>query len=347
MGWEDRDYNRDDSGGPPGDRSPLMWVLYGSVPLFRAFGIRVRMHASLVIFIILTLLFGLGAEHMSLKNRLISMGGLFLIVLLHEFGHCFGARWVGGGADLIVMHPLGGLAFTRPPHRPMAHFLTTAAGPFVNVLICLVAGIFLYFVLGWVPWNPMAIKRMPDAASWLSFWPYVWWIYYMSQMLFLFNLIPCFPLDGGRMVQELLWMKMGYYRSMKLSTEIGIVGAVIIGIWALGSGMTGLVVLAILGAITCFQMRKQLLAAGPGAFDDERYAAAYETFKPKKKSWMEKRREQAAAQSQQDEQAEIDRILDKVRDGGMQSLTRGEKKFLAQATEKQRQRDAVKPRGKF
>src|SRR5687768_18459562 len=109
MGWQDRSYYRDPR---PGDGNPLMWLLTGSVPLFTVFRIRVRMHASMLIFLVLILL---GAMHVgTVAHRLIAAGALFTIVLLHEFGHCFAARWVGGDAEEIIMHPLGGLALASP-----------------------------------------------------------------------------------------------------------------------------------------------------------------------------------------------------------------------------------------
>src|SRR5690348_14191000 len=110
MGYQDRPYYRD-----RGDLTfnPLTWLLYGSVPLFTVFGIRVRAHASLVLTAVLALVFGLGPGF-GWQDRVGSMIMLFLIVLLHEFGHCFTARWVGGEAEDILMHPLGGVALARP-----------------------------------------------------------------------------------------------------------------------------------------------------------------------------------------------------------------------------------------
>ena len=58
---------------------------------------------------------------------------LFGIILLHEFGHCFGARYVDGDAKEVLIWPLGGLAFVDVPHTPRALFIATAAGPAVNV----------------------------------------------------------------------------------------------------------------------------------------------------------------------------------------------------------------------
>ncbi|MCH7765652.1 MAG: M50 family metallopeptidase [Acidobacteria bacterium] len=54
---------------------------------------------------------------------------LFVVVLVHEFGHCFGARYTGGEADEILIWPLGGLAYASPPHNAKAHMITTVAGP--------------------------------------------------------------------------------------------------------------------------------------------------------------------------------------------------------------------------
>ena len=70
MGWQDRSYYRDSSQGA---NNPLLWLLTGSVPLFTAFGIRVRMHASLLLLIVLVLLFGLG-QGFTWQDRLESMG---------------------------------------------------------------------------------------------------------------------------------------------------------------------------------------------------------------------------------------------------------------------------------
>src|SRR5437763_7763906 len=138
MAWQDRPYYRDRSTSAGG---PLMWLLAGSVPLGTWFGIRVRMHASMVILIVLALLFpkALGGVYLSLS----SMAVLFSIVLLHEFGHCLASRSVGGDPIEILMHPLGGLASANPPQRPWPTFWTVAGGPLVNVLICALAASLL------------------------------------------------------------------------------------------------------------------------------------------------------------------------------------------------------------
>ena len=70
----------------------------------------------------------MGHSSLGWQVRAETMSIYFVIILLHEFGHCFAGRWVGGEADEILMTPLGGLAFARPPKRPLPTFITVAAG---------------------------------------------------------------------------------------------------------------------------------------------------------------------------------------------------------------------------
>src|SRR5262245_6356805 len=125
MAWQDRPYYRDRSDATG---NPLMWLLTGSFHLFTVAGIRVRMHASLALLIVLVLLFGVGGFGFTVAMRVQSMAMLFAVILLHEFGHCFAARSVGGTAEEIIMTPLGGLAMAMAPRRPWATFVTVAGG---------------------------------------------------------------------------------------------------------------------------------------------------------------------------------------------------------------------------
>src|SRR4051812_16297254 len=124
-------------------RDPMSW----SVPFFRAYGIQVKVH---IFFFVVTL--GLFWRQLMLPQYdrvwwldmfLLSIVVLFGSVLLHEFGHCFGARYAGGEAREILIWPLGGLAMVEVPHRWKALFVMVAAGPAVNVLICLTCALAL------------------------------------------------------------------------------------------------------------------------------------------------------------------------------------------------------------
>ena len=355
MGWEDRPYYRDR--GPSGG-NPLMWLLTGSLPLFTAFGIRVRAHASLVVYVALILIAGFGYPGFTLQDRVTAASIVFLIVLLHEFGHCFAARWVGGEAHDILMHPLGGLAFPDPPRKWKAVFITVVGGPAVNVIICVLCGALLWLKLGWLPWNPFRFAP-PEGhavtATWFNVLWYVFWVYQVSYQLLIFNLLPIYPLDGGQMVQTLLWPRVGYYKSMIFSCTTGMVGAVIGGAIAIVFGNIGIGILAVFGFMNCLNMRRQVMAAGPYAFSDEDspvdYGASLRTsvraakrqsrYSAKSIAKIRKQEEAEAA-----EQVQIDSILAKVSAQGMHSLTWGEKRALRKATERQRLRDLQPGRGR-
>lgn len=147
---------------------------------------------------------------------------LFGIVLLHEFGHSLACRQVGGRADRIVLWPLGGVAFVNPPARPGAWLWSIAAGPLVNLLLAPVfVGAYLlasFFGLA---------QANADAAH------FVFAVMYINFGLLIFNMLPVYPLDGGQILQSLLWFAIGRARSLYVVSVIGVVvgaGAVVLAV---------------------------------------------------------------------------------------------------------------------
>jgi Zn-dependent protease len=358
MGWEDRPYYRDRPGHAG---NPLMWVLTGSVPLFTVFGIRVRLHASLLIIMVLVLLFGIGGFGDTVAMRVQAVGVLFSVILLHEFGHCFAARSVGGDANDILMTPLGGLAMAMAPRRPWPTFVTVAGGPLVNVVICLLCGIGLYFTIGLFPLGPWTFGRIyPQVvtAGWLQVSSYLFWIYAVSWFLLMFNLLPVFPLDGGQLLQSVLWKPLGYYKSMIITLNVGLAGSALmamVGLATLGTigGGLLLVLIGISCFMNCYQTRNMMRAEGPWGFTDEDtpdYSASLYAAEPKRRQrsklfgkWAATRARKQLKQAQS-EQARIDAILAKVSARGMHSLTWFEKRALRKATERQRLAGLARPR---
>ena len=115
--------------------------------------------------------------------------GLFLIVLLHEFGHVLACRQVGGVANEIVLWPLGGVAMGRPPPRPGAELWTIVAGPLVNVVLwpILLLAVWGYAISG-------LSEQMPDLGRLLGM------LWLLNKWLLIFNLLPIPILDGGHNV---------------------------------------------------------------------------------------------------------------------------------------------------
>jgi len=139
---------------------------------------------------------------------------LFLIVMIHEFGHSLACRQVGGNANQIVLWPLGGVAYVDPPPRPGATLWSIAAGPLVNVALfpILLAAVFFTRFLGWP-------QTMHDAYLLLRA------ILYIDVGLLIFNMLPIYPLDGGQILRSLLWFVVGRARSLMAATVIGFAGA--------------------------------------------------------------------------------------------------------------------------
>ena len=148
---------------------------------------------------------------------------LFLIVMLHEFGHALACRQVGGTANRIVLWPLGGVAFVDPPPRPGATLWSIAAGPLVNVALLpfLLVLVLLGRVSGWA-------LVMPNAYALLRA------IAFINAGLLIFNMLPIYPLDGGQILRSLLWFVLGRARSLMVATVlgfIGVAGLIALAVW--------------------------------------------------------------------------------------------------------------------
>lgn len=137
---------------------------------------------------------------------------LFACVVLHEFGHALAARRFGIATKDITLLPIGGLArLQRMPEKPREELLVTVAGPAVNV--CIAAALFLWLTLtnGWVPLSQLSV----GAGSFLER------IMVANVYLVVFNLIPAFPMDGGRMLRALLATRMEHLKATQIAAGLG------------------------------------------------------------------------------------------------------------------------------
>jgi Zn-dependent protease len=191
----------------------------GSIRLFRLAGVDLYLHWSwfLVAFYEIEVRNG---RYSSVAWSIAEYMALFLIVLTHEFGHAMACRQVGGTANRIVLWPLGGVAYVDPPQRPGATLWSIAAGPLVNVALFPIffAALQLGRNLGWR-------DTMPDAYMLVRS------LLWIDVVLLVFNLLPVYPLDGGKILRSLLWFPLGRARSLMAAVVIGFVG--IAGFFAL------------------------------------------------------------------------------------------------------------------
>ncbi len=320
-----------------GSENPLQW----SLPLGRYLGITVRVSLLYAVWMALELV---NKPHAWMA---IAIATGFVLVLLHEFGHCLAARRVGGEADDILMWPLGGLASVHHPHTWRASFITTACGPLVNLaLVPVLAGALLALgqplgVLVFNPFKPSIAQNLLDYSSGLPplLVQALFWAYFTNWVLLLFNvLVPMFPMDGGRMLQALLWRKMGYERSMDIATRVGLGIAVLMGMFALVSQEFVLFGIAVFGGLTCFHERQNLkFRAGQPA--EEPWAASARLSDRDLRAEQEKaeraqRQAQARRQAEAADALELDRILAKIKAKGMGGLTKSEEAFLRRTRDK-------------
>jgi len=187
-------------------------IRQGSIKLFRFSGISVFLHWSWF----LAALYITGVEAKSYASpawSVLECLSLFAIVTMHEFGHALACRQVGGTSDHIVLWPLGGVAYVNPPPRPGANLWSLAAGPLVNVA--------LFPILYGAFWSASAAGW---AASRPDVYHFVVEVLRIDAGLFIFNMLPIYPLDGGQILRSLLWYGVGRARSLMVATVVGFVG---------------------------------------------------------------------------------------------------------------------------
>lgn len=217
----------------------------GGIRLFRLGGIQVYLHMSWF----LAAAYFLSQTRGSLAWALYEYVALFGIVLLHEFGHAFACRQVGGQADQIVLWPLGGVAFVNPPRRPGAVLWSIAAGPLVNVVLFPVLSILVWL--------------LRSSGISLDLFTLVLNIWKINLALLIFNLLPVYPLDGGQILRALLWFPLGEIRSLQIASIIGVIGGgclvmYAVRTWSFWLGLLALFVLS--RAIAGWQQAKLMIA---------------------------------------------------------------------------------------
>jgi Zn-dependent protease/predicted transcriptional regulator len=195
-------------------KSGLGWSLH----LGRWLGIDVYIHVTfllLLAFIGLSQGIAAGSAGAALGGVLF-FAGLFVCVLLHEYGHALAARRYGIATRDITLLPIGGVArLERMPDKPSQEFVVALAGPAVNVIIA--ASLFVGLWLGghW-PLSAMhgnIFERLLAA----------------NAFLVLFNLLPAFPMDGGRVLRAVLAMRISHFRATRIAARIGQAMAVVFG----------------------------------------------------------------------------------------------------------------------
>jgi Zn-dependent protease/CBS domain-containing protein len=166
----------------------------GTLGIIRILGVPVRFHFTFVLLLIFLLFIGVG-ERQSGAVTVVYVLALFGSVLLHELGHALVARRYGIATHDITMYPIGGIARLERPPKAREEFWIAIAGPLVNALIAAA-------IIGWLAakggFVSLELLRTPTDANLAQR------IAFGNLTLFLFNLLPAYPMDGGRILRSIL-----------------------------------------------------------------------------------------------------------------------------------------------
>jgi stage IV sporulation protein FB len=193
-----------------------------SLKIARVAGIDVRIHVTF--FLLLGAIAYLGGLQRGMEAVIFWLAfflGLFACVLLHEFGHAFAAAGYGIKTADITLLPFGGVArMERMPDKPVQELVVALAGPLVNIIIA--GALFLVLlVAGRLDFSAMT---SPAPSNVLIF------LLIANVSMAIFNLIPAFPMDGGRVLRALLATSMEYTRATQIAATVGQALAMIFGI---------------------------------------------------------------------------------------------------------------------
>jgi stage IV sporulation protein FB len=206
-----------------------------SISLGKVKGTAVRVHWTFLLFLIWLGFAAYVAGGVSAAAGAVSfILLLFLCVTLHEFGHILAARQFGVRTPEILLLPIGGVSkLERVPERPKEELIMAAAGPAVTFVIAAL----LLLIVGELPQAESVFKFTSPRGI-------IAQLALANITLFVFNLLPAFPLDGGRILRAILSHFHGHLRGTQLAAAIGKVAAVVLGIFALSMGHIILLLIA-------------------------------------------------------------------------------------------------------
>lgn len=191
-----------------------------NLSLGSVFGIKIKIHWTFFLLIIWIVFDQMkrGGNTESIVYNVVFIFTVFLCVVLHELGHALMAKRFKIVTKKITLLPIGGVAsLERIPESPKQEFLVSIAGPLVNICIA----VLLYYI---IPVNAILNQNLNDSYMFLSSFTiqnFLFYLFLVNVGLVLFNLIPAFPMDGGRVLRAFLAMHMNRVKATQIAASIG------------------------------------------------------------------------------------------------------------------------------
>ncbi len=308
--------------------NPLSW----GVMIGRIAGVPVRVHLVFVLYVLGVLIFTLPGHRTGVVFVLPMLVALCVLVVVHELGHVWMCKRVGGVFDGMMLWPMGGLAEGNPPHAWKPVLWTALGGLMVHAALLPVFAGMVFVLTGSgnaLVFNPLSIAsqigqvHLRDGTT--PWWLIAAWSFHVVNLVLLgVNLlVPMFPLDAGRIVQALLWKTHGYARSMWVSVHVGLVCAVVLAFvgMTVGDGKVVLA-LAVFGGLVCIGERRKLQFL--------KYAQMIPGYST---DLVDDSPHEGEESDDVVDSVAVDRILAKISSDGIGSLSRSERRMLKQATE--------------
>jgi Zn-dependent protease len=230
--------------------------MFRSIRVGNLFGIPLYLHPTFLLLPAWVVLSHPGAGPVAALLLILWILTVFGCVVLHELGHALMARHYGIGTRDITLYPIGGVArLEGMGHKPSQELAIALAGPAVNLVIALLLSPVALVGLFALPGVGLSFNLSLGAAGLaVQFLTLVW----ASNLgLLLFNLLPCFPMDGGRVLRALLSLGLGRLRATEIAAGVGVVLAGLIGVWGL---MTLNLLTVVLAAFVVFAGQQELRA---------------------------------------------------------------------------------------
>jgi Zn-dependent protease len=206
--------------------------MFKSVRVGKLFGIPIFIHPTFLLLPAWVVLTNPGVGSSGLALMLVGVVAVFGCVVLHELGHALTARRFGIATRDITLYPIGGVArLERMSEKPLEEVLIALAGPAVNLVIVLLLTPAVF--LGVVALSTELLTFSTGAGLVHMAMQFLILLWLSNMVLLVFNLVPCFPMDGGRVLRALLSRRLGQVRATQIASGISIPFALLIAAWGL------------------------------------------------------------------------------------------------------------------